>query len=375
MLPIKITYIISRISKSLEYEWLCNYLAKERFSLAVILLHDQKTPLEEFLISHKVPYDRIHYKNKKHIPSATWKVYRILKKEKPDIINCNLVDAQLVGLIGGWLAGVKHRIYTRHHSVFHHYYARQGLLYDKLSNKLATHIIAITGLVKKVLVEMEKVQPEKVTVIHYGFDLKEYMSVSFERKQQLKGKYQIPQFAIVIGVVSRYTHWKGLQYIIPAFSEIRKEFSNALLVLAGAGGGDMDREVRGCLRQLPKGSFREIEFENDIPGLFSCFDIFIHAPIDPWVEAFGRIYVESLASSIPSVFTMSGIAHDFIKHEENALVVNYCNKDEIAFSAIRLLKEKELKYRLIDKGRCDVNELFDIRRNIDTLQSFLETLS
>jgi len=373
-MKIKITYIVSRISKSLEYEWLGTYLDKEKFDLSFVLLHDEKTSFEEFLENNSVPYVRYNYKDKRHLISALYKVYRKLNKDKPDIINCNLVDAQLVGLIAGKLAGIKNRIYTRHHTVFHHYYARKGILYDKLSNKLAAKIIAITSLVKKVLVEKENVKDDKVAVIPYGFDFSEYQKVTDERKNIIQDKYKLGGKHPVIGVVSRYTHWKGLQYIIPAFFGIIEKHPDAVLVIAGAGGGDMDGEVEKMLGNLPENSYREITFENDVAALFSNFDIFIHAPIDEWVEAFGRIYVEAPASGLPSVFTISGIAHDFVKHEENALVIQHKNREQIINAVLRLMGDKELKEKIIANAKADVENKYTIRKNIDSLEALYGSL-
>ncbi|MBL0097760.1 MAG: glycosyltransferase [Bacteroidetes bacterium] len=81
-----------------------------------------------------------------------------------------------------------------------------------------------------------------------------------------------------------------MQYIIPAFERILKSQP----------------------KKLPSDSYIKIEFERDLFSLYSIFDYFIHAPIDPSVEAFGQVYIEALAAGIPSIFTLSGIAPDFI---------------------------------------------------------------
>ena len=64
----------------------------------------------------------------------------------------------------------------------------------------------------------------------------------------------------VIGVISRYTEWKGIQYIIPAFKQLLNDFPNALLILANAKGG-YQAAIKSQLTTHPKDSFTEILFD------------------------------------------------------------------------------------------------------------------
>jgi glycosyltransferase involved in cell wall biosynthesis len=86
----------------------------------------------------------------------------------------------------------------------------------------------------------------------------------------------------------------------------------------------------------------EIKFENDSPALFKSFTYFVHTPVDALCEAYGQIYVESLAAGIPSVFTLSGVANEFIKNNFNALVVDYKNPDEIYNALVTLTSDVQL---------------------------------
>ena len=92
-------------------------------------------------------------------------------------------------------------------------------------------------------------------------------------------------------------------------------------------------------------------------------------PIDENCEAFGQTYVEALASGIPSIFTLSGIANEFIINERNALVVPYKNSDAIYNSCIRLLNDKTLCNSLIENGKKDVTQKFQLEQMINSLEA------
>jgi glycosyltransferase involved in cell wall biosynthesis len=103
--------------------------------------------------------------------------------------------------------------------------------------------------------------------------------------------------------------------------------------------------------------------------LFKLFDVFVHVPIDKEIEAFGQIYVEALAVGIPSIFTISGIAADFIQDKKNALVVDYHSSKQIYDSLVELLANKELCNTLVQNGKHDLETYFSLPLMIQHLET------
>ena len=98
-------------------------------------------------------------------------------------------------------------------------------------------------------------------------------------------------------------------------------------------------------------------------------DVFIHVPIDDTAEAFGQVYVEALAAGVPAVFTLSGIANDFIKQGENARMVNYCDSQGIYLAVKDALSEPELSKQFSEKAFQDVHTLFPLSKMINELEA------
>ena len=292
----------------MTFEWIAEKLNKEKFNIHFILLKSGDSELEKWLIENKFPVERITYRGKKDLPKAIISTYKILKKTKPTIVHTHLFEANLVGLIAAKMLGIPKRIHTRHHSNYHHVYYPNAVKYDKLANYLSTDIIAVTKVVNDILIEKENVPPQKVRIIHHGFRFDEFQNVTENAINKIREKYNKQASTPVIGVISRYVEWKGIQYIIPAFAKFIEKYPDALLVLANSK-GEYSSQVKGLLQQLPTKNYIEIEFEENIFALYKLFDIFIHVPISPELEAFGQTYVEALAAGIPSVFTLSGIAN------------------------------------------------------------------
>lgn len=363
-----ITYIVSNINKSIAFEWISSNLNKDKFHLNFILLNSSDSELENYLKENNITVDRITYSGKKDIPGVIFKIYKILKKHKTSIVHAHLFDASIAGLTAAWLARIPERIHTRHHSNYHHIYHPSAVKYDKYVNLLSTKIIAISEVVKDVLISCENAPTKKIHLIHHGFKLADFVSTSLSAKEKLLHKYNPKNNRPVIGVISRYTEWKGIQYIIPAFNRLLTDYPNALLVLANAN-GDYKQEIQDQLKSIPSENFIEIPFETDIFSLYKLFDVFVHVPITAQIEAFGQTYIEALAAGIPSVFTLSGISNEFIVNDHNALVVPYQNPNEIYTAIEKLLTNKELAQKISSNGRTDVNKLFGLDKMILSLES------
>ncbi|MBI1768769.1 MAG: glycosyltransferase family 4 protein [Bacteroidetes bacterium] len=368
----KLVYIVSDIDKSLAFEWTIPHL-KTQFDLSFILIGKENTALSEFLSENSVSYIQISDRSYPSRFSAWIKVFLILRKAKPRVVHTHLWRANLLGLTASWLLRIPKRIFTRHHATIHYDTYKSGLKWDRLCNFLATHIIAVSENVKKILVEYDKANSLKVKIIHHGFDLQYFESVEDARIATVRKKYGIDSSSSpVIGVIARYVEWKGIQYIIPAFAKLQKDFPQAHLILANAQ-GDYDHNIKGLLNTLPTGSFTEILFETDLAALYKIFDTYVHVPINATAEAFGQTYVEALASGVPSVFTLSGIARDFITDGYNAKVVDFQNTDQIYLALSKILTHLSEKNKLIANGRKSVNERFPIKLMLEKLCNLYES--
>jgi glycosyltransferase involved in cell wall biosynthesis len=365
-MKIRLLLIISNISKVVFFEWLAASLSKSRFQVCYVVMNDTPTEIENVLKLRGDTVYHISYKNKFDIPGAVLKVMKILAQEKIDVIHTHLLDATLVGMIAGRIQRTKKRILTRHHSNYHHVYNRKGILIDKFCNALATDIIAVTDIVSSIL-EREGVDPRKIHLVHHGFDLSEYGRCSTARITAFREKYNIREGQIVIGVVARFTKWKGVQFVIAAFEQFIKKYPDAALLLANAKGNHEDL-IKGMLQRLPEGNVRTIVYERDMAALYHALTVFVHVPIDRESEAFGQTYIEAMAAGVPSVITLSGIVNDFVVNGEHALVVPFQDSESICQSIEKIISSPELAGRLRANGKKIVEEKFSLGKMVAELE-------
>lgn len=340
----------------MEHEWFVEYIDDRLFDLEFVLFEARDSELHRFIGASRFRVRNYPLPNKYLIPFYICYFTARMLFSRPDFVHCHLFQASIIGILSARLAGVKKRIYTRHHADVHHVYFPNAVKYDRLVNRNATRIIAVSKVIRELLTRLEHVDERRITVIPHGLP-QQLMSIAVSDEQilQMKKKYGLEGHYPVVGVISRFVPEKGIQYVIPAFRKILSRYPSAKLVLANAKGRYRE-QLMPLIEEIPENSRVIIPFESNINPLFKSFDVFVHAAIDGTCEAFGQIYIEALNLGVPMVCTISGIAADLIVHEQNALVAEYKDPDAISELVTRLLNEKELRERLIMQGKKDVQE-------------------
>lgn len=352
MLRRKIVYIVSDVEKSLAFEWTAAHF-KSRAEVFFLLIGKRQTALISFLERTGVRYQVVADEDGTSFFRKWLAVLSLLRREQPHVVHAHLWRAQLMGMTAAWLLRVPKRIFTRHHAALHHEVYPTGLKWDKLCNRLATGIVAISQNVQNILTQWEGVAPSKVHLIHHGFDLAYFAQPDPQAVTSLRQRHGLPTRRPVIGVIARYLELKGIPYVIEAFKTIRKEFPEAFLILANAH-GVYAPVIKKSLADVPAEAYKEVIFENDLASLYAVMDVFVQVPTAPHVEAFGQTYVEALAAGVPAVFTLSGVAPEFIVNRKNACVVGFRNAGDIASAIADILQNDVLRENLIAEGRLSV---------------------
>lgn len=348
--------IISNVEKAMEHEWFAEFVDKKEFALDFVLFNSKDSELYHFLKKHGFKCRNYRLPSKYYVPFYALFFTTRLFFKRYDFVHCHLFEASLIGILSAKLARIKKRIYTRHHGDFHHVYFPSAVKYDLLVNRNSTHIIAVSSTIKKILIEKESVPADKIIVIPHGIPEKLLgTNVPEQEIVSTKQKYGLSGHRPVIGVISRFTEWKGIQYTIPAFKKLLANFPKAKLVLANAK-GEYEKALTDLLHDLDPSCYVTIPFEPHVNPLFLSFDLFVHVPVDCTCEAFGQVYIEALNHGIPMVCTLSGIANELIRDKENALVVPYKNSDSIYNAMLELINNQVLREKIIRQGKKDVKE-------------------
>lgn len=263
------------------------------------------------------------------------------------------------------------KLYVIRHYASQHAISGQlrGLIFDKIVNNLATKLIAVSGSVRDRLIE-EKVKSRKITVINNSIQLDEFANLRHLRSAR-KNNCIYPR-TITVGMIGRTSYVKGysrLPWILSMLDfklRAQKTDTQVIFEIVGATGDleNLDNEISKITLQKVK--IKRIKHHEDIFRKLVAWDIFLHIPINEKAEGFGLVYIEALASGIPSIFLKSGILNEFIPKAESVSILD-CKQwlqipDKIIYFINTMVKEidiKELEQFRMSRLMGEYTQVFD----------------
>jgi glycosyltransferase involved in cell wall biosynthesis len=318
----RILILLSEVNGSEQLEDLLKRLHEEMHEIRIIFMGDRTSEIVKNLKNTGVQILILRpYGLRSFFRNGPWIVMDVLLK-RPSVVFASGQTATYLGMPIAWFFFIQERVHIRHHSNFHHKFGHQkGVCADKLMNFFSTKVIAVSELVKEILLRDENCKVAKIQVIHNGVRLQKYLGIKTSSQDIVR-----------FGAISRFTELKGLEFIASAFVKFQKERPKSHLEIVGAFSDSYDL-VLSILSQIPPESYSLRSSHPDIPSFLKSLDCFIHVPIAPYDESFGLVYIECLASKTQGIFTKSGILLEIPNIEEYSLIVPPCDDDAI-FSAM-----------------------------------------
>jgi glycosyltransferase involved in cell wall biosynthesis len=312
----------------------------------------------------EVPIDRqIHpLKNLKSI----WSLYKLMKKEKYDIVHVHTPIAALLGRIAAKMAGIKQIVYTAHGFYFHDEMSkRQYNLFFKIEKYAAKWMTDWLLLQSKEDYELSLshgFKPENRTIhLSNGVDIwNKFHSnhISVEEIKSFKTENDLSEDDYIFSFVGRLVKEKGIFELVEAFKSLSKRFPKAKLVLIG--GLLKSERDHGSYQQLMNDldhpNIRYLGFRNDIPTIMKASDTFV---LPSYREGLPRSIIEAMAMETPIIATDIRGCREEVFPGENGFLVEKANAKDLEDAMISMLEDSKLVDKFGKRSREIVEELFD----------------
>jgi glycosyltransferase involved in cell wall biosynthesis len=208
-------------------------------------------------------------------------------------------------------------------------------------------------------------------IIPLGIDVKQHR---YPLKGLFRGQYNLFKHKILL-FFGRINFKKGLDLLIPAFSQIIQRHKEAVLILAGPDNEGYGKEVSNWIKEF--NLEKHVIFTGMITGdkkiaLLADADVFI---LPSYTENFGIAVVEAMAAGIPVIISNKVNIWREVK-QGNAGIVVSCNVEEIAKACIELLSNESLRLTMGKNGQKIAEDLFSIEKTTIKLEeSFIEIIN
>ncbi|MGB9596699.1 MAG: glycosyltransferase, partial [Candidatus Poribacteria bacterium] len=138
---------------------------------------------------------------------ALYKLFKLIKAEKPDIVHTHTAKAGTLGRVSAILAGVPCKVHTFHGHVLHSYFGplktKFFIFIEKFLARFTDKIIVISPLqFKELCYDIKIAKPNKFAIIPLGFDLTQFLN-SEMYQGKLRKELNIPENTLLVGIVGR----------------------------------------------------------------------------------------------------------------------------------------------------------------------------
>lgn len=302
-----------------------------------------------------------------------WKLYGVFKKEKPDIIHANTPKGSLLAMVAGWLAGVKHRLYT---VTGLRYQGASGLFriilmnMERISCFFATKVIPEGNGVKEAL-HHDYITGKPLRVILNGningIDV-EYFDPSIYTLDQRTDKYtgsreQIRQdlgFSdkdFVFIFIGRIVKDKGMNELANSLRRLPKSFPNVKLLLVGPFESKLDPLYEGN-EDFFKGSPNVcyVGVQNDVRPFLFASDALV---FPSYREGFPNVVLQAGAMGLPAIVTNINGCNEIIVDGCNGKIIP--SKDERALHEMMayFIENKNEVKKMADNARSMIIQRYE----------------
>jgi glycosyltransferase involved in cell wall biosynthesis len=297
---------------------------------------------------------------------TTYKLYRFLKKEKPQIVHTHTPKAGIVGMLASYLANVPNRLHTvAGLPLLESKGVKRTLLnfVEKLTYACATKVYPNSFGLKAIIIEAQFCKVSKLKVLangsSNGIDTSSFNPANFSKEQNkiLRKELALAEEDVVFIFVGRLVRDKGINELVAAFDTLSKRFQNIKLLLVGAFESDLDPLNNHTLKIIDDNSaILSAGFQQDVRPYFAIADALV---FPSYREGFPNVVLQAGAMGLPAIVSDINGCNEIIKEEENGLIISVKNAEAIYKAMKRVLEDPALKNTLQNNARNRITELYE----------------
>jgi len=300
--------------------------------------------------------------------AAFLKLWRIFRRERPDIVHTHSAKAGIIGRWAAKLAGVPLIFHTAHGFGFNDFQRPAVrnfyISLERLTARITTKLFIVS------YANADKA--EKCGMTRRGDWVLARDSISVEeflqprpRRQKLRA-WGIPEDKVIVGMVACLKAQKSPEDFVEVAARVLKKTDRAHFVMAGD--GELRQSVEERIRKYGIGDHFTLlgwQSEKDMPEVYRNLDVVVLTSL--W-EGLPCVFSEAMACELPIVATNVDGAREAIFDGDNGYLHEPHDVESMAASVLKLIADPEARRAMGEKGRSRVME-FDIGTSVAAVES------
>ena len=291
-----------------------------------------------------------------------WKLYRLFRRERPDILHSNTPKGSLLAMIAGWMARVPVRIYL---VTGLRYQGASGMLrwvlrtMERLTCRFATKVIPEGNGVKQALIA-DHITQKPLKILHYGningLDTS-YFSPNVALRAQERERLGFSDDDFVFIFIGRIVKDKGMNELAWAMRQLVSNHPHARLLLVGPFESELD-PLEGDNEQF----FREhssvayVGYQADVRPFLAAADALV---FPSYREGFPNVVLQAGAMGLPSIVTDINGCNEVITDGVNGRIIQPRDREALLQMMSLFVEDAAHVSAMAEKTRTVICERYD----------------
>ncbi len=295
---------------------------------------------------------------------SLWRLVRVMRRLRPTITNVGTPKAGLLGGLAAWLCGVPCRYYTLYglRCETATGMKREVLIAaERMACGCAHRVICVGESLRQKAIELGVVEASRTVVLGggscNGVEAERFAPTAqvLRRGRQMREELGIPGNAPVVGFVGRLTKDKGINELVEAYCELRKEMAELRLLLVGEmeEGDPLTARTRWLLEKEP--GIVRTGFVQDPADHYHVMDVLA---LPTYREGFPTVVLEAHAAGKPVVAARATGAVDAVIDGVTGILVPVGDAQALASALELVIRDRGLAAALGSAGRERVLQEF-----------------
>ncbi|HLX60326.1 MAG TPA: glycosyltransferase family 4 protein [Planctomycetota bacterium] len=319
------------------------------------------SPLLARCVRDKIESHPIHVRAEWDIYGA-WKLSRLLRKVRPDILHLHDGHAVLPGKMAARMAGLKNlKLVAHRRTVF-------KLKSKKKYGGRIDRVIAISRAVKDQLAAAG-IPDEKIRVVYSGVEFPALLAADAPEVRALREKHAIPEAAFVLAHAAALTREKRQRDMIAAIAQASGTKELHLII---AGSGELRSELEAFADTVAPKRVHFLDFLNDLRPLWSMSSLAIYASE---AEGLCTALIEAQGAGLPAIVSRAGGMVEVVEDNETGVIFNVGDTDALSRAILSLHDDPARRLRMGEKARVRARALFSAEAMVEGVAAVYRELT
>lgn len=331
-------------------------LDRTRFRAMVCCLNF-KGRLAEELEAEGIPVFALDKKPKLDM-GVLWKLVRLMRREKVDVVHTHLWTASFWGRLAAVIAGVPAVVVTEHNLDL--WRRRPHFVSDRLLGRWTDRWIFVSREVEAFYRARLPDRKDVFTVVHNGVDLAALTREPSSSPERIRQDMGLPADKRIVGIIGRLEERKGHRFFLAAMRSLLDRGQPVVGIVVGEGKEMPVLVAEHAALRLGE-DVRLVGYWADLREALSIIDVFV---LPSLMEGHPIALLEAMAAGKAVIATTVGGNAEAVENGVTGLLVPPADAAALAEAVLVLLRDPEKAARLGRAAQAAVRERFSLKAAI-----------